>query len=80
MDDKKVIPDSQELQKRTYPDLRIFISEGKQDNDGIEGDANFNPYYDDVDWCEWKRYSLIAQYQGIFLLILMSNLLLNFLT
>lgn len=52
MDDKKVIPDSQELQKRTYPDLRIFISEGKQDNDGIEGDANFNPYYDDVDWCE----------------------------
>ncbi len=52
MDDRKVIPVVQELQKKNYPDLRILISGGKLDNDGIEGDADFDLYRDDVDWCE----------------------------
>lgn len=56
MDDTKVVPTVQEPQKNSLPDLRILISGGKRDNDGIEGDADFNPYHDDVDWCEWKKY------------------------
>lgn len=43
MDDTKVVPTVQEPQKNSLPDLRILISGGKRDNDGIEGDADFNP-------------------------------------
>ena len=52
MDDKNVILVVQELQKKNEPDTQTFICIGKQDNDGIEGDAEFDLYHDDVDWCE----------------------------
>ena len=53
MDDGNVILAVQELQKKNNPDdTQTFISVGKRDNDGIEGDAEFDIYHDDVDWCE----------------------------
>ena len=52
MDDRKVAPVVQELQRKNFPDVRVIISGGKRDNDGIEGDADFDNYHDDVDWCE----------------------------
>ena len=52
MDDRRVGPVVQELPKKEYPDIRILISGGKRDNDGIEGDADFDLYRDDGDWYE----------------------------
>ncbi|MBR3721056.1 MAG: hypothetical protein IKN09_04905 [Clostridia bacterium] len=52
MDDVRVIPVVQELQKKKPLDIRALLRGDKPDNDGIEGDAEFNTYHDDHDWCE----------------------------
>ena len=54
MDDRKVTLEVQKLHTKSYPEIQRIISEDKQDNDGIEGDADFDLYHDDVDWCEWN--------------------------
>lgn len=52
MDDRKVIPVVQELQKKNGPSVQHNHDEGKLEIDWIEGDADFDIYHDDSEWYE----------------------------
>lgn len=52
MDDEKVNPVFQKLLKKNSMPSKSEANVDRLDNDGIEGDAEFNPFHDDVDWFE----------------------------
>ncbi|MBR1654572.1 MAG: hypothetical protein IJ690_06515 [Clostridia bacterium] len=53
MDERRVVSEIQKLQEKGDATKPNRSNEGKLDHiDWIEGDADFNPYHDDVDWCE----------------------------
>lgn len=52
MEDRKVNSDFQSLKKKNSMPEPPEANVDRLDNDGIEGDADFNPYHDDVDYFE----------------------------
>lgn len=52
MEDEKVNSVFQKLLKKYSMPSKSEASGDRLDNDGIEGDAEFNPYHDDKDWFE----------------------------
>ncbi len=52
MDNSKVKPVVQELQSKGKDSIQPNSSGDKLEIDWIEGDSDFDPFHDDVDWCE----------------------------
>ena len=52
MDDRKVIPVVQGLQKMNGNSVQLNSSVDKPEMDWIEGDADFDVYQDDDEWYE----------------------------